>query len=114
MTKEKEVAAGAIQAEQPVVLKRISDILGDQSYQGNVFKIPEVLNQDLILTGYITRTSETGEYMVLRCKHEIAGEEFGVNCGSKVVMKQVKQLEEAGAFPILAMFKKQKKYYVLV
>ncbi len=95
-------------------LKRISDIIGDQSYQGNLYKIPDVLNQDLIITGYETREGTNGTYMILKCRKTIDGEEFGVTCGSKVVMKQVQAVEAQNAFPFIATFKKQKKYYVLV
>jgi hypothetical protein len=95
-------------------LKRISEVLGEQQYQGTAYRIPEILNTDMIVEGYESRTGEQGEWFILKCKFTPDGEGFGVMCGSKVVMKQIKALETAGAFPVVACFKKIKKYYLLV
>ena len=96
------------------VLRRVTDILGDQTYQGNMYKIPQILDKELVLTGFKVRQGEESEYMILTCQTVDTGEEFGVTCGSKVVMGQVRQLEEANAFPCLARFQKIRKYYILV
>ena len=95
-------------------LRRVTDILGDQTYQGNMYKIPQVLGKDLIINGFKLRQGEESEYMILTCKTVDTNEEFGVTCGSKVVMGQIHQLETANAFPCLARFQKIRKYYILV
>jgi len=97
------------------VTRRASDMLSKRYDVAEVKKVEDILDQDNTLLEVQFPEGKFGEYASIHARTGVdgKGKEFAVNCGSKVVCQQLKEILKNGNPPFVFRIKEVKNYYVI-
>ncbi|MGB9614713.1 MAG: hypothetical protein ACPL3B_04375 [Fervidobacterium sp.] len=94
--------------------KRISDVIPSSKPGEGKVDIRDLLGKEILITRFEEADGDYGTYFLVYFKTSSEGIEMYFTCGGQVVIKKLRKIEEANAFPVLATVVRQNRYYDLV
>ena len=92
--------------------ERFGDFAEEESFEGEKLRLDEVLNKEILVTGYKIKDSHQKKgKQYLTIHFELDGKQHITFTGSIVLMNQLKKYESH--LPFLATIKKISQYYTL-
>jgi hypothetical protein len=92
------------------VPERFGDFAEEQAFDGDKIQLDEILNKEILVTGYKIKDSHQKKgTQYLTIHFELAGEKHVAFTGSMVLMDQLKKYESH--LPFLATIKKINRHY---
>lgn len=89
-------------------MKRVSDFYPEAV---EVVDLDTLLGKDLVIVDIEERSGAFGPYLAVHFCTEDDPTVRIFTTGANVVVRKLKDLKEKGAFPVMATFKKVKRYY---
>lgn len=92
-------------------MKRFSDFAEEQTLDGDKVKLDDVLNKEIVVTGYVVTKSKyksSGD-MYLKLQFEVDGARYILFTGSNVLINQIERYHDE--IPFITTIKKVDKFY---
>lgn len=92
-------------------MKRFSDFAEEQTLDGDKVKLDDVLNKEIVVTGYVITKSKyksSGD-MCLKLQFEVDGARYILFTGSNVLINQIERYHDE--IPFITTIKKVDKFY---
>lgn len=92
-------------------MKRFSDFAEEQTLDGDKVKLDDVLNKEIVVTGYVVTKSKyksSGD-MCLKLQFEVDGAMYILFTGSNVLINQIERYHDE--IPFITTIKKVDKFY---
>lgn len=90
-------------------IHRFSDFAKDEVLDGEKKRLSEILNQEIVVTGFNVTPSKKNSGECLKLQYEIGGNKYVTFTGSIVLIKQCK--ENKDQMPFVTVIKQVGKYY---
>lgn len=92
-------------------MKRFSDFAEEQTLDGDKVKLDDVLNKEIVVTGYVVTKSKyksSGD-MCLKLQFEVDDARYILFTGSNVLINQIERYHDE--IPFITTIKKVDKFY---
>ena len=92
-------------------MKRFSDFAEEQTLDGDKVKLDDVLNKEIVVTGYVVTKSKyksSGD-MCPKLQFEVDGARYILFTGSNVLINQIERYHDE--IPFITTIKKVDKFY---
>ena len=92
-------------------MKRFSDFAEEQTLDGDKVKLDDVLNKEIVVTGYVVTKSKyksSGD-MCLKLQFEVDSARYILFTGSNVIINQIERYHDE--IPFITTIKKVDKFY---